>query len=673
MGTAMRSPVEGAENGEVAVVGRRVFVAGIGVGALLLGASGVAKGQEQTPEGTLSAQQAAAVAEDASSAIVTAPETELISMQQIAPRLEMDGDGTFVLRGSLADASIPAASGGAFSVEGSTLQVNPVDAGSAQGEAVGEATVVFPNTATDTDTFLRGSGAGIESITQIRGPQSPEQISWQVDLAPNQQLLETSDGGVSVVADDDAEPADDGATSETESDDAVDEFEDTATSPDEQIDAAQQTFEAADDQAPKSVVALITAPLAFDATGAAVPATLSADGDVVTMTVEHHSPGVEYPVEADPYWSGTNVYPGFDRSFPVARTKAAIDDLDSRGFNHVVIVPQLFTETLVSNNVQWIDGRKTCGEVAPGDNDSVAKSYNDGLQTVINYADNVGLNVVLKPHLNVVNFDSEGNAHPEDGKSRTDIIAADRATWWDNYGCKIRKYANYTHAGQVVLGTELTKMTDDNADSTEAKSLITAIHGDVPNHQLGYATNWDATIPENVGNLSTYFFKNLDFIGVDAYYRGIWPSYLGNNGFGPQDAVADGKTVNQIITQWGTVARPTGTQCAPVSSTTPRPDSYENIANPGVAFECLNDTYSSAGTNDMEVVVSEVGYDVGSSTNGFVAAYSFWNNWANQFADRCGWFKGIWPWAYSSSDGTDTFALDDSDLDQIQARRNGQC
>ena len=176
--------------------------------------------------------------------------------------------------------------------------------------------------------------------------------------------------------------------------------------------------------------------------------------------------------------------------------------------------------------------------------------------------------------------------------------------------------------------------------------------------------------PTYVGNLGTYFFKNLDFIGVDAYYRGI---FSGADGIGPQDAVADNKSVNQIITQWGTVARPTASQCAPVSSTTPRSTAYENVANPALAVECLNNTYSTAGTDDMKVLVSEVGYNVGSSTNGFIAAYSFWNNWATQFADRCNWFEGIWPWAYSSSDGTDSFALDDTDLDQIQPRRNGQC
>jgi len=642
---------------------------------VLLSAGGIASGQEQnpSPDGTLTAQQAAAVAEDASAAIVTAPETQLIDMQQIAPRLESDSDGDYVLRGSLADAQIPATAGGAFSVEGGTLQVSPVDAaGDLAGTVVGDATVVFPNTATDTDTFLRAAGAGLETVTQIRSAESPEQISWRLQLDPGQQLLQTPDGGVSVVEDTDAESAEDAAGA-AQSDDAVDEFEDTASSPDDQIDGAQQAFEVANDQAPKSVVALISAPLAFDATGAAVPATLSVEDDVVTMTVQHRNSDVAYPVEADPYWTGTNVYPGFDQSFPVTKTKAAIDDLKSRGFNHVVIVPQLFTEQATDNQILWVDGRATCAETAQGDTDSVAKAYNEGVQTVINYADSKGMEVALKPHVDVVNFGAGGAAHPT-GKSRTKIDAANRGGWWDSYSCKIRKYANYTHLDKIVIGTELTMMTDDFADSERAKDLITSIRGDVPaSRAIGYATNWDSTVPKQMGNLSNYFFKKLDFIGVDAYYRGIWDSYMGLNGFGPQDAVADGKGADYIVGQWGAVARPTSGQCAPVSAAIPRAEySGENIASPGLAIECLNDTYSTPGTNDMSVVLSELGYESGTVRAGFEGAYRFWNSWATQYSDRCGWFKGIWPWASSTSDGTDTYALTDADLDEIQSR-NGSC
>ena len=192
-------------------------------------------------------------------------------------------------------------------------------------------TVSFSGTAPDATTLVQAQPAGMEIFTQIDGPAAPTTYTWTVGLRGQERLIAQADGSVRVV--DPTPPAVDDHASvipDSASEATVDATATGMTSlpepragdatPEPAIEAPADARELssedlgtttaessalADDvdarvQIPaETTVATIAAPTASDADGNPVPATLSVDGDTVTLQVAHDF-DTAYPVMADP-------------------------------------------------------------------------------------------------------------------------------------------------------------------------------------------------------------------------------------------------------------------------------------------------------------------------------------------------------------------------------------
>jgi hypothetical protein len=118
---------------------------------------------------------------------------------------------------------------------------------------VADASSVTTNSEAETDTVMRPVFDGIMSFEVIRGVDSPEAYSWQVELGPGQYLEQVTDLGIEL------------------------KYEDGTSA------------------------MLISAQPAHDALGNSVPTTLQKTGsDEITLTVHHKGSGARYPVLGGP-------------------------------------------------------------------------------------------------------------------------------------------------------------------------------------------------------------------------------------------------------------------------------------------------------------------------------------------------------------------------------------
>jgi YD repeat-containing protein len=127
--------------------------------------------------------------------------------------------------------------------------------------------VLFANTQADADTLLKPSSFGLEASTVLRSVASPEALYYRVGVPHGARLV--------------ASPAGPGAEVVNEG----------------------------------VAVARIKPPVAIDAAGTPVPASMSVSGDTVIVSVKHDEGSYAYPIVVDPelagYWQEwSNVVPG---------------------------------------------------------------------------------------------------------------------------------------------------------------------------------------------------------------------------------------------------------------------------------------------------------------------------------------------------------------------------
>jgi len=119
----------------------------------------------------------------------------------------------------------------------------------------------------------------------------------------------------------------------------------------------------------------------------------------------------------------------------------------------------------------------------------------------IKTAQALGMNVVLKPHIDVLTGDWRGNISFEN--------EADWQTWFQNYNEFLGHYLELAEAHNVkivIIGTELKKTENRESDWRNTIALArTKFSG-----QLTYDTNWDS--------LYVQWWDALDFIGFSAYF-----------------------------------------------------------------------------------------------------------------------------------------------------------
>ncbi|WP_134494297.1 glycoside hydrolase family 113 [Microvirga pakistanensis] len=210
------------------------------------------------------------------------------------------------------------------------------------------------------------------------------------------------------------------------------------------------------------------------------------------------------------YWAGQALSPG---------GQAAMAQIAATGANTLTLIPNFFQTDKFSNsaalklgdpNIPW---------------DSESDSFEQVKQTILN-AKALGMNVVLKPHLETDNRVWRAELAPTDPKA-----------WFDSYKAIMVEYARVAQeagAAMICVGTEIdsmidpTKLCSDGKTYTEKWGEIIDAVREVYSGKVTYAaTYWTVN---KVG-----FWDKVDYIGVDAYY--------------PLSTVDD-PTVDQMVDAW---------------------------------------------------------------------------------------------------------------------------
>ncbi len=300
-----------------------------------------------SPEGQASTADALELAEETDPSVLAPATLAELEGEQVRPALSDTGEAVSST-GALTSASISKETGGEFSVNtpvgelGFTPLGSPADATETPAIANGAA-AIFADTAPSTDTFLRADPLGASALLQLRSAAAPTSFSWEVRLGTSQTLQLLPDGAVAVVEPTslalegplseeelkapEAEPP--GETSGEEGADGAaseEEFEATLeddtpleqlppaplvstpeSSPHEgelhpqdtqsQYEHATSAMESAEAEASGLTLAIIPPPIVMDADGNEVTATLSVQGNTVTMSVPRPS-GTVFPQTA---------------------------------------------------------------------------------------------------------------------------------------------------------------------------------------------------------------------------------------------------------------------------------------------------------------------------------------------------------------------------------------
>jgi glycosyl hydrolase family 113 len=118
-------------------------------------------------------------------------------------------------------------------------------------------------------------------------------------------------------------------------------------------------------------------------------------------------------------------------------------------------------------------------------------------------AQSLGLHVVLKPQVDVL-----------DGTYRGVIAPSDRGAWFASYRAMLVHYAVLARRLKVaglVVGVELGSMVSGPRDTALWRSMIRSVRRLGFRGSLTYAANWDQL--SLVG-----FWRSLDYVGIDAYF-----------------------------------------------------------------------------------------------------------------------------------------------------------
>jgi len=228
-----------------------------------------------------------------------------------------------------------------------------------------------------------------------------------------------------------------------------------------------------------------------------------------------------------------------------------------------------------------------------------------GLIHAINTAHSLGMNVVLKPHVEVLTGDWRGNISFSD--------EADWQAWFVSYNQFLGHYldlAQANHVEAVIIGTELKKTESREADWRNTISLARAKFFGL----LTYCANHDSFALVN-------WWDDLDFIGISAYFM-LTDSYS--------------PTVEELKSAW---------------------DLYKRVIRGYAAFY------------DKDVVFLEIGYSSRDGTNIKPYAFDpaaepdlqeqadCYQAALETFYDEP-WFKGMYWWAWYWDHSTDDNGFD---------------
>jgi sugar lactone lactonase YvrE len=170
--------------------------------------------------------------------------------QPVDLALEQSGED-FVPKNPLTEVKLPNSAEEPIQLQ-SGVEVELPSSGDHSAQILGGKSLFYPETEVATDTLIAPIAGGIEVFEQLRSPESPEQFRFPLNLAAGTELRAAEAGGAEVIS------------------------------------------------ASGGAIVRIPAPTATDAQGAAVPASMSVEGDALLLEVPHRSRDVAYPILLDP-------------------------------------------------------------------------------------------------------------------------------------------------------------------------------------------------------------------------------------------------------------------------------------------------------------------------------------------------------------------------------------
>ena len=194
---------------------------------------------------------------------------------------------------------------------------------------------------------------------------------------------------------------------------------------------------------------------------------------------------INYPI----FHKGMTYVSWTRESFSGIKSDESLRAMSDTGVNCVSVVPTWYQDDFDSIEM-------TSTEKTPSD---------EGVRRVIRKARELGMLVMLKPHIDLIN---------QTDNSRSDIgfqTDEDWEAWFENYTDFISHYARIAeeeHAEFFCIGTELSFATT-RTDGWKGK-VIPAVRK-LFSGQITYAANWD-----EYSNVQ--FWSDLDYAGIDAYF-----------------------------------------------------------------------------------------------------------------------------------------------------------
>lgn len=294
-----------------------------------------------TPGGEVSTEQAEEIAQRTDPALFAQSSGVTIDGEEVKPSWKdeeaLDAERT------LTTSAVSKENPGEFGVNtpDGELTLKPVETlpgASSVPTLVNGTAALVANTFPATDTIVRPDALGATSILQMRSPEAPRTVSWELGLGAEQQLLQLPNGDVAVVesprtswAPSDVgeresrpkleEPAESEAEkvqreaeeAEPESEAELEPLPSAPTSAtaggeapagllepentEAQYEAASRAMAAAEAESATEVLMVIRAPEVVDAAGRTVPAALSVHDDTVSLNVKPGE-GATYPLLA---------------------------------------------------------------------------------------------------------------------------------------------------------------------------------------------------------------------------------------------------------------------------------------------------------------------------------------------------------------------------------------
>jgi hypothetical protein len=292
--------------------------------------------------------------------------------------------------------------------------------------------------------------------------------------------------------------------------------------------------------------------------------------------------------DSSSWQKAVNIQPQSSTDFASSSFQQSVRNAAADGVNYIYLVIPIHQSNIYSTDV-----------AAGGDTPTDAS-----LTSAVNYIHSLGLSAAFNIH-----------DDPYDGQWRAEIDPSDRTTWFANYGSELNHYATLGKTlgtNEIVIGTEMTKMTDPSYSSTNTANWLTMI-ANVRSRYSGLLT-YSAQHEAYLSDLQTLgFWSALDSIGVSAYYT------MGN----------DGSSISSLEGTWDYW---NNNSLKAISQRYNKPIIFTEVGyqSKSGALNDPGDSYANGG-----------GVDLTDQANGYQALMSYWNNYS--------YFGGVAWWDWSSN------------------------